>query len=74
MIEPGVTAGMHARLRGSCHMSHNVQITDFVFVGANAMVLGRGTLAEGAHVGANAICREEIAVGNPEYRSTPTVS
>jgi sugar O-acyltransferase (sialic acid O-acetyltransferase NeuD family) len=63
VVEPGVTAGMHACLRGGSYVSHDVRLADFVFVGPNATVLGRGTLAEGAHIGANAACREEIAVG-----------
>jgi sugar O-acyltransferase (sialic acid O-acetyltransferase NeuD family) len=63
VVEPGVTAGMHACLRGGSYVSHEVRLADFVFVGPNATVLGRVTLAEGAHIGANAACREEIAVG-----------
>jgi len=63
VVEPGVTAGMHACLRGGSYVSHDVQLADFVFVGPNSTLLGRATLAEGAHIGANAACREEIAVG-----------
>lgn len=63
IVHSGATAGAHVTLRGGCHVSHDVQLGSYVFVGPNASILGRAKLADGAHLGANAVCREGTTVG-----------
>lgn len=63
VIEPGLVGGRHACIRGGSYISHDVRLGEFVFVGPNATILGRCTIDEGSHIGANAVCREETSVG-----------
>jgi acetyltransferase-like isoleucine patch superfamily enzyme len=50
-------------VRGGSYVSHDVRLGDYTFIGPNATILGRCTLGEGAHVAANAVCREETSIG-----------
>ena len=63
VIEPGVIGNRHVCIRGGSYISHDVRLGEFVFVGPNATILGRCTIDEGSHIGANAVCREETSVG-----------
>jgi acetyltransferase EpsM len=54
---------MHACVRGGSYISHDVQLGEYVFVGPNACILGRSKVADGAYIGANAVCRENVSVG-----------
>ena len=63
IIETGSRLGMHACVRGGSYISHDVELGEYVFVGPNACILGRSKFAEGAHIGASAVCREKISIG-----------
>jgi sugar O-acyltransferase (sialic acid O-acetyltransferase NeuD family) len=63
VIEPGVVGSRHVCIRGGSYVSHDVRLSDFVYIGPNATILGRCSLGIGSHIGANAVCREEISIG-----------
>lgn len=63
VVEPGMVGSRHVCIRGGSYVSHDVRLGEFVFVGPNATILGRCTIGEGSHIGANAVCREETCVG-----------
>ena len=64
VVESGSMVGNHCHIRGGSYVSHDARLDDFVFVGPNATVLGRCVVGEGVHLGANAVCRDQISIGN----------
>ncbi|HEU5091427.1 MAG TPA: DapH/DapD/GlmU-related protein [Nitrospira sp.] len=63
IVESGAVVGNHCHLRANCYLSHDVKLGDFVSVGPHATVLGRSMIGEGAHFGANSVCRDGILIG-----------
>jgi acetyltransferase EpsM len=63
VVETGARVGRWSAVRAGAYVGHHVQLGDFAFVGPNATLLGMSRYADGAHVGANAVCRERVTVG-----------
>jgi hypothetical protein len=62
-IGPDSSIGSHCFLRPGALVSHDVQISDFVFLGQASVVGGYTQIDVGVHVGPGAVIREEITIG-----------
>ena len=62
-IGPDSRIGSHCFLRPGAIVSHDVEISDFVFLGQTSLVGGYSRVETGAHIAPGAIIRNEITVG-----------
>jgi sugar O-acyltransferase (sialic acid O-acetyltransferase NeuD family) len=62
-IGPDSSIGAHCFLRPGAIVSHDVEISDFVFLGQTSVIGGYSRVETGAHIGPGAIIRDEITVG-----------
>jgi NDP-sugar pyrophosphorylase family protein len=62
-IGPNSSIGSHCFFRPGALVSHDVEISDFVFLGQASVVGGYTQIEVGAHIGPGAVIREEITIG-----------
>jgi hypothetical protein len=62
-IGPDSSIGTHCFLRAGALVSHDVQVSDFVFLGQASVVGGYSQIESGAHIGPGAVIREKITIG-----------
>jgi UDP-3-O-[3-hydroxymyristoyl] glucosamine N-acyltransferase len=60
---PDSRIGSHCFLRAGAIVSHDVSVSDYVYVGQTAVVGGYSRIEAGAHIAPGAIIRDEISVG-----------
>lgn len=62
-IGPESSVGAHCFVRPGAIISHDVVVSNFVYLGQNSVVLGYSTVETGAHIAPGAIIRDGIKVG-----------
>jgi len=62
-IGPDSSIGSHCFLRPGAIVSHDVEISDFVFLGQTSVIGGYSNVETGAHIAPGAIIGNEITVG-----------
>jgi UDP-3-O-[3-hydroxymyristoyl] glucosamine N-acyltransferase len=62
-IGPDSSVGAHCFLRPGAIVSHDVTISDFVYLGQTSVVCGYSSIETGAHIAPGAIVRDGVQVG-----------
>jgi UDP-3-O-[3-hydroxymyristoyl] glucosamine N-acyltransferase len=62
-IGPDSSVGAHCFVRPGAIISHDVTISDFVYLGQTSVVCGYSSIGTGAHIAPGAIIRDSVEVG-----------
>jgi carbonic anhydrase/acetyltransferase-like protein (isoleucine patch superfamily) len=62
-VGPDSVVGSHCFLRAGSIVSHDVSVSDHVYLGQNSVVLGYGRIDTGAHISPGAIVRDGASIG-----------
>jgi acetyltransferase EpsM len=62
-IGPNSVVGAHCFVRPGAIISHDVTISDFVYLGQTSVVCGYSSIETGAHIAPGAIIRDSVEVG-----------
>jgi acetyltransferase-like isoleucine patch superfamily enzyme len=62
-VGPDSSIGSHCFLRPGAIVSHDVEISDFVFLGQTSVIGGYSRIETGSHIAPGAIIRDEVTVG-----------
>lgn len=62
-IGPDSSIGAHCFLRAGAIVSHDVAVSNFVYLGQNSVVLGYCTIETGAHIAPGSVIRDGTKVG-----------
>lgn len=62
-IGPDSLVGAHCFVRPGAVISHDVTISDFVYLGQTSVVCGYSSIGTGAHIAPGAIIRDSVEVG-----------
>jgi carbonic anhydrase/acetyltransferase-like protein (isoleucine patch superfamily) len=62
-VGPDSSVGCHSFLRPGAIVSHDVEVSDFVFLGQTSVIGGYSRAETGVHIAPGAIIRDEVTVG-----------
>jgi carbonic anhydrase/acetyltransferase-like protein (isoleucine patch superfamily) len=62
-IGPDSSVGTHCFMRAGAIVSHDVTVSDFVYLGQNSVVLGYCAIETGAHIAPGSVVRDGTKVG-----------
>jgi acetyltransferase-like isoleucine patch superfamily enzyme len=62
-IGPDSSVGAHCFVRAGAIVSHDVSVSNFVYLGQNNVILGYSTIETGAHIAPGSIVRDGTKVG-----------